>query len=148
MTRVTKQRTTKGPARIRESKAAKRERAEEETRAARAAILAERGGVYHPSDREWLLEIKGQNAVLEGVAGEIGTSSTGRTVYIIFEGYTGSQDPRGAIHVSKATGELSREKLELLVGRRVRLEGRVRSEPGGRRPVIDIASPDAISEAR
>ncbi len=130
------------------SEAAKRERAEEETRAARAAILAERGGVYHPSDREWLLEIKGQNAVLEGVAGEIGTSSTGRTVYIIFEGYTGSQDPRGAIHVSKATGELSREKLELLVGRRVRLEGRVRSEPGGRRPVIDIASPDAISEAR
>lgn len=117
---------------------------------AKAAQLKQRiasaGGVFSPADHELLVAQNKNEVVVEGTFGEIGYSTTRKTMYLLFSGSAGSSDFRGAISEENAKGDLSEASLQSLSGKKIRLKGSVRLEPVGKtkRPVIDIRQRNEI----
>ncbi len=108
--------------------------------------IASHAGVFGPGDRDLLLAQRGKAVILEGVLAEIGFSNTKATMYLQFSKSPAATEARGAIRVKSAPPELAQAKLAALIGRKIRLHGRVSAEsfPGGRRPVIMISKGNAI----
>ena len=103
-----------------------------------------KGGVFSPSDHDTLVAQEGQEVIVEGKFDSVASSKSGATQYVVFVGSLESSDFRGAIR--DAVGELSQTALQPLVGKNIRLAGKIRLENVGsrKRPVIDIEKREEI----
>jgi hypothetical protein len=117
----------------------------EEARLARQqAEIAGRNGVFRPEDRELLLAQKGNPVVVEGVVRSIDHSQSGKTMYLLFSTAAGRSDIRGSIITSDVAADLAEPALAPLLGKKIRLHGRVKVEKLLDRPVIEIKERTAI----
>ncbi len=112
--------------------------------AALAEAIAQRKGVFSPTDHELLLAQNRQQVTVEGIFQAIDYSSSRKTMYLLF-----SQDPntvRGKIRVKGAADDLSDAKISPLSGKKISIKGEVQIEKiaGIMRPVVVIESREAI----
>ena len=104
----------------------------------------ERGDeILTPADRDRLVALKNTYVTLEGVLASISYSRSRKTMYLLLSKSDSTTEPRGGIVVKDAPADLSEAQLASLVGRKLRLQGRVQMEPTGR-AVIMIQSRSAI----
>ncbi len=107
--------------------------------------VSKRGGVFTPKDQDLLIAQSGKEVALEGVIQEIGYSKSKKTMYLLFSKGTGGSDPRGGISVGGAPADLTENALTPLVGKKIRLRGKVTVDDVGKgRPVIMIGNRKAI----
>lgn len=113
---------------------------------AREAAEAWQGGVFRPDQGDLLARHEGAVASLEGVLRSIGTSESGKTLYLLFSENPGRNAPRGTIPPRHAVDGLDRPSLEALVGSKIRITGSVRvTRSGGlQRPEIPLTERAAI----
>jgi hypothetical protein len=76
----------------------------------------------------------------------IGHSKSGNTLYLQFSQKPSPLDPRVGIIVKTAPASLTEPELKLLIGKKLRVTGKVRIDPVGKsfRPVLIVQSPSAI----
>ena len=110
------------------------------------AAEAWQGGVFRADQGELLARHEGSVASLEGVVRSIGSSQSGRTLYIQFSESPSRDEPRGAVALGAAAEGLDKAALDALVGSKVRITGQVRVQriAGLQRPEIQIADRRAI----
>ena len=99
--------------------------------------------ILTPADRDRLVALKNTYVTLEGVLASISYSRSRKTMYLLLSKSDSTTEPRGGIVVKDAPADLSEAQLASLVGRKLRLQGRVQMEPTGR-AVIMIQSRSAI----
>jgi len=100
------------------------------------------GGVFSAGQGELIARHPGSEVSIEDVVRRIGSSQSGKTLYLLFSEDPGREDPRVAVALEDATGDLGKDALEALVGRKVRITGIVRLTHG--RPEIPVQQRDAI----
>lgn len=106
---------------------------------------AKLAGVFTPKDQDLLIAQSGKEVALEGIIQEIGYSQSKKTMYLLFSKGAGGSDPRGGISVGSAPPDLTETALAPLVGKKIRLRGKVTvDEVGKGRPVIMIGNRKAI----
>lgn len=111
------------------------------------AAVAAPEKIFMPGEREELLRLGGKHVKLEGVPAAIEHSTTKKTRYLTFSSPDNNGDTRIGITVKDAPSNLSESALTPLLGKKVRVTGRVRPDPAGKsqkRPVIMIESRSAI----
>ena len=101
-------------------------------------------GPYLPGDSGVINSLVGKKVIICGVLKKIRPS--GKFVYLEFEEDGPSTDAAGAVPKDHAIGELAKEKLDPLLGQRIRIQGPVAIEKPGKskRPQILIASRKSI----
>lgn len=103
------------------------------------ATLDKQGGIYSPQLGALLLQQKGKEAKVEAVFEKIVFSGTRKTMYLVFSGETGGSSARGSILISKAP-DLTEETLKTMIGKKIRITGKVEEQQGKSedRPLIEI----------
>lgn len=116
----------------------------EQAKADRIAAVAARDGIHYLEDSELLLDRIGDEVLLEGKLDAVKSSSTGKTIYLMFSG----GKARGGVELDDAQGELAESALARLEEKKLRIKGTVRGDGFGKSktPVVIIKSPDAIQE--
>lgn len=104
------------------------------------AVLEKQGGIYSPQLGALLLQQKGKEAKVEGVFEKIDFSGTRKTMYLLFTGDTGRSSARGSIVLTKAPADLKEEALKPLLGKKIRITGKVEEQKieMESRPLIEI----------
>lgn len=102
------------------------------------------GNVFAPSDRRAIAGKQGEQVSIEGPMEKVAYSVSKKTMYILFANHTGNEDTRGAIATSDIPTGLSESELSKLEGKRIRINGKVRIERGGR-PVVDLLNRNAVT---
>ena len=102
--------------------------------------------VFAATDYDRLLKQRNQIVTLEGPMESIGHSKSGNTLYLQFSQKPSPLDPRVGIIVKTAPASLTEPELKLLIGKKLRVTGKVRIDPVGKsfRPVLIVQSPSAI----
>ncbi len=113
--------------------------------AAPAPETAKAGGVFQPRDPQ-IFQQEGQNVVVEGVIAKLDSSKSGKTLYLLFSDSPNSEEARGAILLSKAAADLNEAFLTTLVGKKVRISGRLELQTvfSNRRPEVTLSNRAAI----
>ena len=123
-----------------------------EDSAANAARIAtafkERGGILTIADQELLLAQKGREVTLEGTLQAISHSSSKATMYLLFSKNPATTEARVSVLLKNAPADLAEDPLAPLIGRKIRVKGKVRIENFGKRPEILIKTRAAIQEVR
>lgn len=104
--------------------------------------IANQKDVFTVEDSELLLTMSGTDVAIEGILQGLDFSSSGKTLYLQFSETPARLDVRGAIMTSKAPEDLAQAKLIPLIGKNIRVKGKVKTEPNGsaRRPTVTISS--------
>ncbi|MDP3849678.1 MAG: hypothetical protein Q8Q59_04185 [Luteolibacter sp.] len=128
------------------AQAAGARQADEAELAAQQALFESQGGVFTTDQAALLVRHKNRIASLKGTLLEIRPSTSGKTLYLFFTEKTDRDAPRGAIVVKNAPTSLSKDALAPLIGKKVRLTGKVvvRKDFGRERPEIEITNRAAI----
>jgi hypothetical protein len=102
--------------------------------------------VYLPEDSKELLQQNGREVLLTGTARKIDHSNKKRTLYLLFSDNPVTTDTRIGITVKGAPADLSESELASLIGKKLKVRGRVRAEGSGKmaRPAVMIGSRNAI----
>jgi len=103
------------------------------------------GGVFSPNDPR-ILQQEGQDVIVEGVVAKLDYSKSGKTLYLLFSDKPKVEEARGAILISKAGPDLNEAALTPLVGKKVRLSGRLELQKvfTNHRPEVGLANRAAI----
>lgn len=129
--------------------AAKRATAEKEAKTALTdKEIADRGGVFTPSDSKLLAEQKGRPVVVEGVVADFEYSKSKATLYLVFSQNAPREDVHGAIFLKDVGEDLHEQSLRALVGKKIRMSGNVDIEGKSNRLIIPIKSRSAIQEVK
>ncbi len=126
-------------------------RADEESAAKSARIAAEfkeRGGILTIADQEILLAQKGQEITLEGTLQAISYSSSKATMYLLFSKNPPTTEARVSVLTKSAPADLKEDQLAPLIGRKIRVKGKVGIESFGKRAELAIKTRAAIQEVR
>lgn len=117
-----------------------------ETLADQQAAVDRQGGVFSPAHCELLLENDGEEVTVQGHFETIAFSGTGKTLYLLFPGDDEWKSARGSVGVSKAPADLSEQALRPLVGKTIRLRGKVEVQKSYKRarPLIVLTDRAAI----
>jgi hypothetical protein len=110
--------------------------------------VSKRGGVFTIADHELLLAQRGQTVTLEGTLSGFGHSSKNTTIYLQFSDKPPATEARASILLRSAGADLQQESLAPLVGKKIRVTGKVLVENFSKRPVIPIKSRSAIQEVK
>ncbi len=113
---------------------------------ARRTAVRKQGNVFAVGDRQLLLERKGSEVRLEGRLAEVRLSNSGATLYLEFSKPAANDEPRGYIMQNDLTEAADSESLRKLVGKNVRLSGKVNTPSSKLRPEIQIKNFAAIQE--
>ncbi len=97
--------------------------------------------VFSSTDYDLLAAQDKNEVIVEGVFQTI--TSVGKTMYIVFAGSSGKSDFRGAISQERAVGDMSEAALRTILGRKIRLNGKIKIESPGRL-VMDIKKSSEI----
>jgi hypothetical protein len=118
----------------------------DEAKARKLAEIANRNGVFLMEDSALLLDQTGDEVTLEGNLEDIGSSSTGKTIYLIFSGGGGDEKARGGLLVSKDQSDATKSALSGFVGKKLRIKGTVKKIGFGaaKSPVVMIEGLSAI----
>ncbi|MEO5716547.1 MAG: hypothetical protein ABIT37_23920, partial [Luteolibacter sp.] len=121
------------------------EKKEDVATAEPAATSAKSGGVFSPNDPK-ILQQEGQNVVVEGVVAKLDYSKTGKTLYVLFSEKPSTAEARGAILVSRGGPDLNEAALTPLIGKKVRLSGRLELQKiySSSRPEVSLVNRAAI----
>ncbi len=112
-----------------------------ETKAAeQKAAMTEKGGVFTIADSELLASQDGTEVSLQGTLSEIGKSTSGKTLYLLFSQKAARNEARGSILISSVGADLSEESLTPLIGRNLKITGKIKVDTfqGMNRPLIVI----------
>ena len=109
------------------------------------APAAAAGGVFASNDPE-IVRQEGNDVVVAGVFERIDYSRSKKTMYLHFSKRPEKDDTRGAVLISSAGPDLSESALTPLIGKKIRLRGKlvVQKESGLQRPDVTIANRTAI----
>ncbi len=107
--------------------------------------VAKRDGDYKPEESELINQQEGEEISVLGVIAKVQLSSTGKTLYIVFDTENDSV-VRGRYLTSNGKEGMSVSELGGLEGTKVRITGRVLEEFGTKRYVIDLSSRTQIVE--
>ena len=77
------------------------------------------------NDHDLLVRNKGKEVVVEGVLEGIGYSDTRKNLYLLFSKEPGNNDARGSVVINTAPADLSAAALTPLIGKKIRLSGKV-----------------------
>ena len=104
-----------------------------------------RGGVFLASHHELLVRIDGKMATVEGVL--TGFDFTKNWMYLVLDNPDEKLFARGKVVLAKAPPELTKDRLQPLVGRRIRFRGKVEKQQmgNGQRPLIQLETRAAIT---
>lgn len=114
------------------------------------AAAEEHDGVFSPDQREPLLQNEDKEVKVEGVLGGIGHSKKRTWMYLTFAGTADGSAARGKIITANAPTDLSEAALAPLVGKRIRITGKVevsKLHKKNPRPLIQIKDRAAIESA-
>lgn len=100
------------------------DKARQDLLAAQHAALEQQGGVFFIGQSDLLALQKGQTARFGGRLEKIEASNSGATLYLYFSKEPAAHEARGAV-VLKNAPDLDRPALEALIGREIRLTGKV-----------------------
>ncbi len=107
--------------------------------------VAKRDGDYKPEETELIAEQEGEEISVLGVIAKVQLSSSGKTLYVIFD--IGNETVvRGRYMTTNGKEGMSVSELGVLEGTKVRITGRVMEEFGTKRCVIDLGSRTQIVE--
>lgn len=107
--------------------------------------VSKRAGIFTPTDHDLLIAQSGKEVALEGVFRKIGFSKSKKTMYLLFSKDAAGSDPRGGVFVNSAPPDLTEAALAPLVGKKIRLRGKITvDDVGTGRPVIMIGNRKAI----
>lgn len=112
------------------------------------AALERQGGVFHPDQVDVLNAEVGNEVRLEGVVDRLEKSKTGKTIYLMFRENSDKTAPRGAVELSKVP-DLDEPILQTMVGKKLRIQGRLESRSAGRglrRPEVRLTGRSGIEE--
>lgn len=110
----------------------------------RKAEIERRGGIFTPADHELLVALDDAQVTVEGTLAEIAYSKTRKTMHLLFSKNASVHEIRGAVRLKDAPEDLTESKLAPLIGKKIRLHGKVQLEGAIRRPVIGIENRNAI----
>ncbi len=108
--------------------------------------IAKRGGIYTIADHDLLIAQRGKVVTLEGILLGFGHSGKKKTMYLQFSTNPEATEACGSVRLKSAAADLQQESLALLVGKKIRVSGKVAVHPFSKRPVIPIKSRTAIQE--
>lgn len=112
---------------------------------AQQAEVDARNGVFSSSHHELLVRIDGKMATVEGVL--TGFDFTKNWMYLVLDNPAENLLARGKVVRAKAPPDLTKEKLQPLVGRKIRFRGKVEVQRmgNGLRPLIQLENRAAIT---
>lgn len=110
------------------------------------SAVDQQGGVFSPGHGELLLKNAGKEVAVQGVFENIEFSQTRKTMYLLFAGGTGGRSARGSVLLSKAPADLTENALRPLIGRKIRIRGKVdvRKSSDGDSPLIILTDRASI----
>jgi len=122
-----------------------REKKEEVAAAESAPTPAKSGGVFSPNDPK-ILQQEGQDVIVEGVVAKLDFSKSGKTLYMLFSEKPSISEARGAVLISRAGSDLNEAALTPLIGKKVRLSGRLELQQvySSSRPEVGLVNRAAI----
>ena len=105
---------------------------EQEILARQQAAATANAGAIQWDHHELLADHDKKEAVVEGVIRQFGASSTGKSLYLHFTDNPSRNDARVVILIKGAPPDLSKEALEPLMGKKIRVRGKIdlQSIPG------------------
>ncbi len=126
--------------------AARKSAEQKQTQAAdlQEAIL-KRNGVFSPDDSDLLAALPKKEVILEGVFTGFAHSGGGAMMYLQFSNSPAKTQVRGAIKTKEIPENLTEASLAPLVGRKIRIHGKVQVNKIGSFPLILIDSRNAIN---
>ncbi len=101
-------------------------------------------GIFTIADHAALIAQAKQEVILEGNLTELKPSKSGATLHLHFSKVPTTSEACGAIRLKSAPDDLTASALAPLLGKKIRLHGKVHFEKINDRPVISIKSRDAI----
>jgi hypothetical protein len=110
--------------------------------------IANRGGIFAPSDSKLLAAQKGKAVIVEGVLADLEYSKLNDTLYLVFSKNAPPEAARGAIFLKDVGQDLHEEALRALVGKKIRMSGKADIESKSNRLIIPIKSRSAIQEVK
>jgi hypothetical protein len=121
-------------------------------RAAELAVVAATGGdarqEFQVADSKALLNERGKEVVVAGVLKTLRFSNSKKTLFLEFSEEKTDTLVRGRVELKNVGGDLSRESLQGLVGKRIRLVGVVKLAVGNpKRPEVVVKDRESIQEA-
>lgn len=116
---------------------------------ARRLEIRKRGDVFEVADREFLLEKKSSEVLLEGRLAEVRFSSNGNgaKLYLEFSRPAPGDEPRGYIMRKDLPADMKPEALGKFIGKKIRLRGTVKTPSSPGRPEIMLRNLAAIESA-
>lgn len=114
----------------------------EQAKAGKITAVAARNGIHYLEDSELLMDRMGDEVILEGTLDAVKSSSSGKTIYLIFSG----GKARGGVEVARAEGGLAESALGGLIGEKLQIKGMVRGDGFGKSktPVVMVETRTAI----
>ncbi|MES2437800.1 MAG: hypothetical protein V4584_01950 [Verrucomicrobiota bacterium] len=113
-----------------------------------AARILKRNGVFTPSDHDLLAAQPKTDVIVEGTLASFGHSGGGALLYLQFSNDPPRTEARGAIKTKGMPADLTESSLAPLLGRKVRLHGKVQMNKVSDFPVILIENRDSIQVQR
>lgn len=126
--------------------AVKETRASDVKAAEQKAAVAAKNGVFTIADTELLLGQEDKEVALTGTLAGLKKSTSGKTLYLLFSEKAQNGEVRGSIVVSRAGADLTEESLTPLIGKNLKITGKVflESNFGNKRPNVVIENRAAI----
>lgn len=124
------------------------------TQVERHDVISSNGRIFSAADNDLLLAHDTKDVTVEGVLEALNYSSKpvprARTLYLQFSKNPTARDTRGAVILKGAPSDLRADQLETLIGKRIRMTGKVKVETKARHqaPIIVIDKRSSIQEVK